>query len=171
MGVPDINILPDPINFVTQLAATLALFLILRHFLFGPVTEFLEKRKEAVQKNIDEAETKKSEAMKLKEEYEVKIEEAKGEGKEIIETSRKRGEDLREEIVAEAKKEAQSLMTKAQKEIEREQKKAQIELKEEMVTVAMLAASKVIDKTLDEKAHKEMIDKFIDEVGETTWQN
>lgn len=166
-----IHVLPDPVNFFLQLIATLILFFVLRHFLYEPVTQFLSKRKETISSDLEKAENKKVEAIKLKEEYEVRIEEAKGEGKEIIETSRRRGEDLRNEIVEEARTEAQRIREKSNSDIEREKQKAQMELKGEMVTIAMLAASKVVDKNLDEKSHKDMIDKFIDEVGESQWQS
>ncbi|MBS4536443.1 F0F1 ATP synthase subunit B [Clostridium sp. D2Q-14] len=166
-----IHVLPDPVNFFLQLLATLILFFVLRHFLYKPVSEFLNKRKETIKSDLESAENKRAEAIKLKEEYEAKVEEAKGEGKEIIETSRRRGEDLRNEIIEEAKNEAQSIREKSKSDIEREKQKAQMELKGEMVTIAMLAASKVVDKNLDEKSHKDMIDKFIDEVGESQWQS
>jgi len=45
------------------------------------------------------------------------------------------------------------------------------ELKAEVVTIAMMAASKVIDRNLDADVHKDMINQFINEVGERTWQN
>lgn len=166
-----VHVLPDWPNFLLQLASTGVLFLVLRHFLFTPVSNFLQERKEKISSDIKEAESQKVEASKLKSQYEAKIEEAKEEAKEIIESSRKRGDEIREEIVSDAKKEANNMIDKAKKEISREKEKAQQELKEEMVTVAMLAASKVIDENLDDKKHKDMINKFIDEVGENQWQN
>ncbi|WP_130805733.1 F0F1 ATP synthase subunit B [Senegalia massiliensis] len=169
--VPEIHVLPDPFNFTLQLLATLVLFLVLRHFLWDTVKEFLNKRQESVQNDLDRAEKEKVEAMKLKEEYQAKIEDAKGEGKEIIESSRKKAEDIKEDIVNNAKKESNDMINRAKKEIEREQRQARMELKNEVVELAMLAASKVIDKNLDKEAHAGMIDKFIDEVGESKWQN
>lgn len=166
-----VNVLPDPVNFGLQILATIFLFLILRHFLFKPVSEFLAKRKSIIENDLNEAKNKKEEALSLRRDYELKIQEAKGEAKAIIETSRKRGEGLREEIVLEAKKEAVAIADKARNDIEREKEKAIEDLKQEVVTVAMMAASKVIDKNLDENSHKDMINKFIDEVGESKWQN
>lgn len=166
-----VRVIPELSSLIMQITATIILFLILRHFLFKPVTEFLNARKEKIANDLETANKNKEEAQNLKSEYEMKIEASKKEAQGIIEAARRRGEEVREEIIMEAKKEAEAIIEKARKEIEREREKAVEELKEEVVTIAMLAASKVIDKNLDINAHKEIINKFINEVGEAKWQN
>lgn len=166
-----INALPELISVVIQFAATIILFLILRHFLFKPVTEFLNKRKEGIAKDLDDAKKDKEQSQRLREEYEIKIQDAKKEGQVIIEAAKKRGEELRDDIILEANNEAKDIIKKAQKQIEAEREKAIHHLKTEVVAIAMMAASKVIDKNLDENAHKTLINQFINEVGEGTWQN
>lgn len=167
----NVNALPKLIPFLLQISATIILFLILRHFLFKPVTEFLNKRQEGIAKDLDEASKNRNEAETLREQYELKIQEAKKEGQLIIEAAKKRGEELRENIIAEANNDAKNIVEKAKKEIETEREKAVDHLKSEVVAIAMMAASKVIDKNLDENAHKNLINQFINEVGEGTWQN
>lgn len=166
-----INVLPDPVNFFVQMASTIVLFLILRHFLFKPVSEFIAARKEKIANDLEEAKARKEEAEALKVEYENRIDEAKNEARVIVDSAKKRGEELREQILVEAKEEASSVLTKARSDIEREREKTMAELKTEVVQIAMMAAERVVEKSLDEKSHKEMINKFIDEVGETQWQN
>ncbi|KNF09718.1 ATP synthase subunit b, sodium ion specific [Gottschalkia purinilytica] len=166
-----VNILPDMLNFGLQLAATLVLFLVLRHFLFDPVKKHLEARGENIQKDLDEAKAEREQAISLKKEYELNIENAKSEGRDIVEAAKKRGDQLRDEIILEARKEAENMAAKAKNDIQREKEKALDDLKSEVATIAMLAASKVVEKNLDNNAHKDMINKFIDEVGEVKWQN
>ncbi len=166
-----VHVLPDIYNFSLQIIATFILFLVLRHFLFEPVSKFLNERKEKIASDIDAAQQEKEEAVKLKEDYEAKIEEAKDEARDIVDSAKKRGEELREEIITEARKEANDIKEKAHKEIEREKEKAIDDLKSEVVTVAMMAASKVVNKNLDENDHREMINNVINEVGESKWQN
>jgi len=166
-----INVLPDPVNFLLQIAATLVLYLVLRHFLFEPVTKFLAARKERIAKELEEAKSHREEAEVLKKEYESRINEAKNEARAIVDSAKKRGEELKEQIIVEAKAEANKVLAKAKSDIEREREKTMAELKSEVVQIAMMAAEKVVEKNLDEKAHKEMINKFIDEVGEAQWQN
>ena len=166
-----VKALPIGIDVVLQLAATIILFLVLRHFLFKPVTEFLNKRKESIEKDINDAKENKENAIGLKEQYELKIEESKKEGQAIIEVAKKRGEELRDKIVEEANIEAKNIIEKAKREIEAEKEKAIDDLKSEVVTIAMMAASKVVDENLDVDAHKKLINQFISEVGEGKWQN
>ncbi len=168
---PTVNVLPDLYNFSLQIIATIVLFVVLRHFLFKPVSDMLNARKEGIENNINEAKAQREEAINLKNEYELKIQEAKDEARSIVEASKKRGDQLREEIVSEAKKEAEGVLVKAKNEIERERERTMEDLKSEVVTIAMLAATKVVEKNLDANTHKDMINKFIDEVGEAKWQN
>lgn len=166
-----IRVLPDPVSLIQQILATLILFIVLKKKLFGPITKFLKDRQDKIEANINEAKETRNEAINLKRDYEIKISEAKDAAKEIVEAARKRGEEVREEIVKEAKKEANSIVDKANKEIEREKAKAKDDLKKDVVNIAMMVASKVISKEIDENTHKEMISNFIDEVGGSSWQN
>lgn len=167
----DIRVIPELQLLLMQIAATIILFVVLRHFLFKPVSKFLNDRREKIQNDLTEAKSEREEAADLKRQYEMKIEAAKKEAQEILESARVRGEEMKEEIIAKAKKEAENIMERTNKEIERQRQKAIDDLKTEVVTIAMMAASKVIDKNLDENAHREMITKFINEVGENKWQN
>ena len=166
-----VHILPDIPNLVMQIVATLILFLVLRHFLYRPVTELLAARGDKVYEEMAEAKKQKAEAENLKQEYEVRIQDAKDEARDIVEGAKKRGDQLKDEIVQEAKGEAGNILEKARTDMEREKEKVLNDLKSEVVDIAMLAASKVVEKDLDENTHKNMINKFITEVGESKWKN
>ncbi|BES66631.1 hypothetical protein SANA_30700 [Gottschalkiaceae bacterium SANA] len=166
-----INLLPDLHNFSLQIVSTVILFLVIRKYLWAPMTEFLAKRQAAIQKEISEAEKMNAAANELKSEYEGHILESKEEGRAIIDQARKRGEELSDRLVNEAKQEAGALIQRAQKEIALEKAQSQDEVKQAIVDVAVLAAAKVVGRDLSDADHAAMIDQFIDEVGESTWQN
>src|SRR5699024_2640671 len=96
------------------------LYLILKKFLHEPVTKFLQERKDKIQADIDQAKILEEEATKLRDDYESRIDLAKKESQEIVEAARKRGEDLKEDIIAEARKEAEGIVSRARTEISRE---------------------------------------------------
>lgn len=158
-------------TFIFQMVNTLVIFLALRHFLFNPVTEMMEKRTKSIEDSIQEAERKNEESDKLKAEYEQKLREIKKERNTIIEDATRRAENRGDEIVGAAELEAKKAMEKAAKEIEREKQKMLNDLKGEISELAIAAAQKVIEKDLDQNAHKDMINKFIDKAGESQWQN
>ena len=65
-----------------------------------------------------------------------------------------------------AKEEASNLKDRASKDIAQEREKVMNELKNDISSIAILAASKVIEEDIDQSKHEEMINKFIEEVGE-----
>lgn len=166
-----VHILPDLANIVPQLISTLILFLVLRAKVTEPLKNYLAKRAEAVSADLTEAQEQREAAEDLKKQYEASLESAKDEAREIVDLAKKRGDQLKDEIVTEAKAEAKSVSDRATAQIAMEKEKALDSLKSEVADMAMMVASKVVDKNLDENTHKSMIDKFINEVGESKWQN
>ena len=158
-------------TFVFQLMNTLILFLILKKFLFGPVTSFMKKREDEIKNQIQAAKNLDEDAHKLKAEYELKLTHADDEGKDIIKKYTQRAENRAFEIVKTAEAEVDTMKLNAHRELERERVKAVNELKGQISELTILAASKVVEKDLNEADHKELINKFISEVGETQWQN
>ena len=166
-----VHVLPDLPNFILQILATGVLFLVLRHFLFKPVTNLLDARSKQIVENLEASTVHKREAEAVKAEYELKLADAKNEARDIVETAKKRSDQLKDEIIQEAKSEAQNISKRASADVELEKQKMLVDLKSEVVDIAMLAATKVLEKDLDPNTHKTMINKFIDEVGESKWTN
>jgi F-type H+-transporting ATPase subunit b len=158
-------------NFVFQLINTLILFLILKHFLFKPVTTFMQNRENEIKDQIQEAKDLEAQGFAFKAEYENKLKSADEEGKEMIRKQVQVAEGRATEIIKTAESEITSMKASAEKELERERVKAVNELKDQISELTILAASKVVEKNLSESDHKELIDKFISEVGDTRWQN
>lgn len=158
-------------TFLFQLVNTFILFLILKKFLFGPVTNFMKKREEEIKNQMEHAKQLDVEAQKLKEAYEGRLALADDEGKEIVKKYTQRAENRAFEIVKTAESEVETMKSHAHRELERERIKAVNELKGQISELTILAASKVVEKDLNEADHKELINKFIGEVGETQWQN
>lgn len=158
-------------TFVFQLVNTFILYLILKKFLFGPITSFMQKRESEIKKQIQDAKTLDEEAKGLKAVYEAKLAAADNEGKDVVKKYTLRAENRAFDIVKTAEAEIETMKNNAHRELERERVKAVNELKGQISELTILAASKVVEKDLKEADHKELIDKFISEVGETQWQN
>jgi len=165
-GLVELNtsIIFNIINFIV-------IFLLLRHFLFTPVTEHLEGRRNKIQNALNDAEETRQEAGRLKEQYESKMQNIREERNEIIQKATRSGESRKSEIIKEAREEAEKIKDRAEKEMSRERQKMINELKDQTSSIAMLAASKVLEKELDEKSHESHIQEFINEVGDVKWKN
>lgn len=149
-----------------QLINTFLVFLLLKKLLFKPVLSVIEAREKDIRENLAEGEKAKSEGLSLKKEYQEKVNSAKNEGQEIIKQATLRAEQKESEIISTAKQEAQSLKEKANKDVEQERQKVMNEIKNDISDIALLAASKVIEKDIDKSKHEELINNFIKEVGE-----
>ncbi|MDF2572603.1 MAG: synthase subunit [Sporomusa sp.] len=159
------------ITLFFQILNTFILFLLLRRFLFKPVTAFMADRQNTIVESIKEATNKNVEADQLKLEYQRKLEGVQAEGRELIKDASKRAEVRADEIINQAQQEAMRVKDRAEADIQREKQKAANMMKEELAALAVMAAGKIIGKDLDEKGHDKLIKDFIDEVGETTWSN
>ena len=153
-------------ELVFQIINTIILFIVLRKILFKPVLNIIDAREDAIKSDIATGEQAKNEGLALKAEYEKKLAAVKNEGQEIIKQATLRAEQKSEEIISTAKEEATSLKERANKDIAQEKQKVMNELKNDISNIAILAASKVIEKDIDQAKHEEMINKFIEEVGE-----
>lgn len=142
----------------------------MKKYLFKPATDFMDKRAEGIKENLEKAEKQREETEKLKEDYKKELEEIKAKSNDILKDAARKGEARKAEIVKEAKQEAEEIIDRARIEIDREKEKAISEMKDQVVTLSVMAASKIIDNSLDEKAHKKLVEDFIEEVGEVEWQ-
>jgi F-type H+-transporting ATPase subunit b len=166
-----VRALPELSSMILTWVALLFLYLMLRHFLYKPVSKALNDRKEKIQSDIDGAKVLKEEAESLRDDYESRINLAKKESQEIIESARKRGEELKEGILVEARKEAESIVDRARREIAREREVAFQEIKSQAGEMAILIASKIMEEQITMDKQNKLIDKFIDEVGSSKWQS
>lgn len=154
-------------EYIFQLINTFLVFFVLKKLLFKPVLDIIASREKDITEDLARAERAKKEGLTLKSEYEAKLTSAKEQGQEIIKQATLRAEQKEAEIIANAKQEAIQLKEKASKDIEQERQKVMNEIKDEISNIALLAASKVIEKDIDSSKHKELINNFIKKVGES----
>ena len=157
------------VNLFTAIFALLnaiALFLVLKKFLFKPIEQVMAKRQEEVDQIYVEAETAKADAEAYKAEYDERLANAKEEAVDIIKAAQERADRLGEEIVSDAKAKADDLMKRADAEIAQERKKAVNELKNEISVISLGIAEKMLDREINEADHDELINRFIEEMGE-----
>jgi len=152
---------------ISQVVNFTILLILLRLVLYRPILDMLEKRKKRVQQGFADAEAAKKEADRLQAEYQAKMDEVRKEGQETISQAVQQGEKLKEEILAKAREEATEIITKGQAGLDYERKQAMGELREQVVDLAIQAASKVIGESLDEQRHRRLIQDFLDNLGET----
>ena len=154
-------------TIVIQLINLFIQILLFKKFLYKPVMNLLSKRQEEVDAPQREADEAKAEALSLKAKYEENLSNAKAEADAIIKDATSVASKKSEKIVAEAQAEAAKLKLQAENDIEQQKKKAVNDAKEEIGSMAMGIAGKVIGREINEEDHKDLVDDFIKNVGET----
>ncbi|MBO4353635.1 MAG: F0F1 ATP synthase subunit B [Clostridia bacterium] len=166
MGTQSLDIISINLwSILISLANLLIIFLLLKKFLFKPVKKTFAVRSAQVDKIYDDANAAKAEAEANKTLYEQKLAGAKDEAEEILSTARERADRMSDEIVGQANAKAAAKVKRAEEEIAQEKKKAMSEIKNEISTISVDIAEKLIGREIDERDHDELIDKFIKEVG------
>jgi len=130
---------------------------------YKPVMRMLDERSRRVKESMEQADSIKEQAARAEEEVKKQLEAAGREGQERISQAVQIGEEVKQKAQQEAKQEAETLIARARTEIQRERDDAIDELRKEVADLTILAAGKVIERSLDKKAHRELIDKVLEE--------
>jgi F-type H+-transporting ATPase subunit b len=124
----------------------------------------MRERRERIQAEYRRIEDDKAGVAQLRKEYEGHLKRIEAESRERIQNAVTEGQRVAAEIREIARKEAQDLMKRATDEIARERDKAQVALRDEVVTLAMDIAGKVVREELTAEKHRKLVDGFLAEV-------
>lgn len=153
-------------TIIAQLLIFLILLTLLRAYAWKPLMGIMKQREEHISSEIETAEKNRAEAERFLAEQQSELKKTREEAQTMIENAKQLGENQGKEIIANAKNEAERIKKEAVAEIEREKEAAINSLKEQVASLSVMIASKVIEKELDEKAQAQLIDEYLKEVGE-----
>ena len=158
----------DGWTFLAQICNLMIQLLIFKKFLLKPIKQVIADRKAKADSEIADAQKLRTEAEAMKAEYEQNLQNARTEANQIVAAAQKTAAARSEELLGEARAQAAALKQKAEADIAQERKKAVNEVKDEIGGIAMEIASKVVEREISEKDHKDLIDEFIKNVGEAS---
>lgn len=147
------------------LAAFLILLFLLSQFALKPLMRVMQQRQERIEEELKKAEAAREEAAKLIKDNQEAIIAARQEANAIIERAKSVSEREGQAIVEAARKEAERVRDQALAEIAREREAAIVALKEEVSKLSVLIAAKVIEKEIDAKKNRELVDQYLNQVG------
>ncbi len=142
------------------------IFLILKKFLFKPVTRVVSQREEMIASQMKDAEDAKREAEESRDAYAAQLAAAEEDATEVIRRATVSANLTSEEILEDARRRAATLLRKADEDIAQERKRAISEIKNEVSDISMTIAETVVGREINEEDHRALIDTFIREVGE-----
>ena len=157
------------INFFTALFTlvnTIVLFAVLSKFLFGPVMQMIADRQQEIDDLYAAANEARDNAQAMEASYKQKLEVAAQTGEEMVKQAVLRGQTREEEILRQANAEADAIRRKAAADIALEKKKAINDAKDEIADMAMEIAGKVVGHSLNTEDQAQLVDSFIDRLGD-----
>jgi F-type H+-transporting ATPase subunit b len=143
----------------------LTLLAILWKFAWGPILSMVQEREDGIQGTLDQAANEREEAAKLLAEHRQQMADARRQSQQMIAEGKEAGERVRKDIEEKARAEGDAMIERARTSIEREKEAALDELRKESVDLALAAAAKLVQASLDEQKDRELVMGFIDELS------
>jgi F-type H+-transporting ATPase subunit b len=142
------------------------LFLVLRHFLYSPIMNTLESRKERIAKGLEDARQAAIARDKADAEAKKILDAARAEAAKIRQEATQQAEDTRKGIVAEAEREARAKVEAGREDAEEERNRILSDLRDQVAAISIAAANKLVGDALDEKRQRTLIQEFFAKVPE-----
>ncbi len=158
-------LVPEKYTFIFVALNLLILFFFMKKFLFKPVTEFMENRKNSIEQALKDADQAKLEAAESRKNYEEQIKKIREESDKLLNEARIKATREYDEIIVNAKKDALVIVEKGRQDVERERAEMLRQVRQQIAALAITAATKVVQANMDTESNKSMVDKFIDEAG------
>ena len=150
-------------NVVFTIINLIVLYLGLRKFLIGPVTNVMEQRKQMIEGQIADANKLKAEAGDLKKQYEGMLAQAHEESAELLEKTRKSAQAEYENRINVA--EAEKIIENAHKTVELERDKTVQDLQSQIAVLAVAAAGKVLGEASTNENNRLLYQQFLTKAG------
>lgn len=152
-------------NLLAQIVGFLILFILLYLLAYKPILRMLDERSKKIKESMEQTELIKDQAARAEQESRQRVEAGIKEAQDLIARATRTGEDVRQQAQKKAQEEAQVLVERARGEIQHERDEAVGALRKEFADLTIVAAEKVIERSLDKEAHRDIIDKVLDEAG------
>ncbi|MCH7510816.1 MAG: F0F1 ATP synthase subunit B [Chloroflexi bacterium] len=148
-------------GLVSQLVNFAILMVVLRLFLYRPLLNLLDQRRQRIQEGLDRAEEAARQASSSEEEARRIMEEARVEGREAAARAQEAAQRLREELEQRARQDAEQIVSRARDELQAERDRAIQELQQQFADLTITAAERVLEQSIDAAVHQRLIDEVL----------
>lgn len=150
-------------NLLFQIIAIVLLLAVLNRYAFPPVIRVLDERATKVRESLEAAEKARQDVINAEARGTQELQEARVQAQEIVSRAREQSEQTISQARGAAREEAEKVRVQFEQQLAAEQVRAREELRREVVDLAILAASRVVRRSLDENQHRELIDETLRE--------
>jgi F-type H+-transporting ATPase subunit b len=133
-------------------------------YVWPPITGALAERKRKIAEGLDAADRAGRDLQLAQEKAAEEIRAGKEQAAAIIEQANKRANQIIEEAKEQARVEADRVKASAQAELEQEVNRARELLRSQVATLAVAGAEKILEASVDKKAHAKLVEKLAAEL-------
>jgi len=151
---------------LSSLIGFLVLYFVLRRFLWKPVLQVIDERRESIEAAFQEVDDARLEIEQLKQDYEQKLAGINAEAQAKLQEAVVRGQEVAAEIRQAAEESRLRLLEKTQEDITREKDKALAELRNAAIDLSFTITQRVLREGLDRDRHDRLVRAFIDDLKE-----
>ncbi len=133
-------------------------------YVWPPLTSALAERKKKIADGLDAAERAERDLKLAQEKATDNLRESKEQAAAIIEQANKRANQIVEEAKEAAREEASRVKAAAEAELEQQINQAKEALRSQVAALALAGAEKILEASVDEKAHAQLVEKLAAEL-------
>jgi F-type H+-transporting ATPase subunit b len=148
-------------TLIAQLAAFGVLVWFVMNFLWGPITRLMEERKTRIADGLAAGERGRREQELAEKRAKTVVQEAKGQAAEIVSQAQKRATEIIEEGKAQAREEGNRLLQASRAEIEHETTRAREQLRQQVASLAVAGAEKILQREVDPQEHQKILEGLV----------
>ncbi len=150
---------------IVELITFLLMLAVLARYVYPEIVRVAEARQRAIAEQLKDAEQARADAEEHLREAEARLNDARRSAQGLLDAAAKSAEQLRQELRQKADEEAKRTVEGARKQIEAERDQAIRTVRAELSDLVVSATEKVIGETLDERKHRQLIERAIQEVA------
>ena len=158
-------IFPATNELVWGTIAFLLLLFLMYRTVFPSINKAYKDRRANIEGKLEQAERDRDEAEQLLEQYRRRLRDAEDETQRILEEARSNAERVRRDLLAKAETDAGRELDRARQAIRAERDQAIRQLRNEVGTLAVELATRVVGDSLDRERQLRLVDEYIDELG------
>ena len=155
---------PNPGLIIWTIVTFVLLAFVLKKLAWKPILDRIETRDRTIREALEESKRAREAADEALAKNKEMLAQARAEAARIVETGQKEAEKVRAEILEKTKGEASAVLEQGRRQIEFETRQAVAQLKGTVVDVALQAAGKLIQSSLDDAQHRRLVERYLEEL-------
>jgi F-type H+-transporting ATPase subunit b len=151
-------------QIITHIIGFVIAVIVLKKFAWKPLLSMLEERRSKIKSEFDGIETERRKAEKLYSDYQTKLKEIDSLARNKIQEAGREGQTLANEIKETARREARQIVNRTREEIQRDLDKAKVQLRDDVVSMTLQIAERIIQEKLDKEKDRQLVSRLLDEM-------